>query len=30
MLHRSDPVPPLVADQGLTFKLPVIFQVKPQ
>ncbi len=33
MLQRSDPVPPpppLVADQGLTFTLPVIFQVKPQ
>ena len=31
MLQRSDPVPPpppLVADQGLTFSLPVIFQVK--
>jgi len=33
MLQRSDPVPPpppLVADQGLTFTLPVIFQVKQQ
>ena len=31
MLQRSDPVPappPLVADEGLTFSLPVIFQVK--
>jgi TonB family protein len=31
MLHRSDPVPPpppLVADDGLTFTLPVIFQAK--
>ena len=31
MLQRSDPVPPpppLVADDGLTFTLPVIFQVK--
>jgi periplasmic protein TonB len=31
MLQRADPVPPpppLVADQGLTFTLPVIFQVK--
>ena len=29
MLRRSDPVlppPPLVADEGLTFSLPVIFQ----
>jgi TonB family protein len=33
MLQRSDPVPPpppLVADQGLTFTLPVIFHVKSQ
>jgi TonB family protein len=33
MLQRSDPVPPpppLVADEGLTFTLPVIFHVKPQ
>jgi periplasmic protein TonB len=33
MLQRSDPVPPppsLVADQGLSFTLPVIFHVKPQ
>lgn len=33
MLQRADPVPPpppLVADEGLTFTLPVIFQVKPQ
>jgi periplasmic protein TonB len=33
MLRRSDPVPPpppLVADEGLTFTLPVIFHVKPQ
>ena len=33
MLQRADPVPPpppLVADQGLTFTLPVIFQVKSQ
>lgn len=32
MLQRADPVPPpppLVADQGLTFTLPVIFNVKP-
>ena len=31
MLQRSDPVPPpppLLADEGLTFSLPVIFQVK--
>jgi periplasmic protein TonB len=31
MLQRSDPVPPpppLVADEGLTFSLPVIFHVK--
>ena len=31
MLQRSDPVPPpppLVADDGLTFSLPVIFHVK--
>ena len=31
MLHRADPVPPpppLVADEGLTFSLPVVFQVK--
>jgi periplasmic protein TonB len=31
MLQRSDPVPPpppLVADEGLSFRLPVIFQVK--
>jgi TonB family protein len=31
MLHRSDPVPrppPLVADEGLNFTLPVIFKVK--
>ena len=31
MLQRSDPVPappPLVADDGLTFSLPVIFQAK--
>jgi periplasmic protein TonB len=33
MLQRSDPVPPpppLVADQGLTFTLPVVFHVKSQ
>jgi protein TonB len=33
MLQRSDPVPPpppVVADQGLSFTLPVIFHVKPQ
>lgn len=33
MLQRSDPVPPpppLVADEGLTFTLPVIFHVKDQ
>ena len=33
MLQRSDPVPappPLVADEGLTFTLPVIFHVKEQ
>jgi periplasmic protein TonB len=33
MLQRADPVPsppPLVADQGLTFTLPVIFEVKSQ
>jgi protein TonB len=32
MLQRSDPVPPpppLIADEGLTFTLPVIFHVKP-
>ena len=32
MMQRSDPVPPpppLVADEGLTFTLPVIFHVKP-
>jgi periplasmic protein TonB len=31
MVHRSDPVPqppPLVADEGLTFTLPVVFRVK--
>jgi len=31
MLQRSDPVPPpppLAADEGLAFRLPVIFQVK--
>ena len=31
MLRRSDPVPPpppLVADEGLTFTLPVVFQVR--
>ncbi len=31
MLHRSDPVPPpppLVADQGLSFTMPVNFTVK--
>ena len=31
MVHRSDPVPqppPLVADEGLSFTLPVIFKVK--
>jgi TonB family protein len=31
MIHRSDPVPrppPLVADEGLNFTLPVIFKVK--
>jgi protein TonB len=31
MLRRSDPVPvppPLVADEGLSFTLPVIFRVK--
>jgi protein TonB len=31
MVHRSDPVPqppPLVADEGLSFTLPVIFRVK--
>jgi hypothetical protein len=31
MLQRSDPVPappPLVADEGLTFSLPVIFQAR--
>jgi protein TonB len=31
MVRRSDPVPqppPLVADEGLTFTLPVIFKVK--
>ena len=33
MLQRSDPVPPpppLVADEGLSFTLPVIFHVKQQ
>jgi periplasmic protein TonB len=33
MLQRSDPVPPpppVVADEGLTFTLPIIFRVKPQ
>jgi protein TonB len=31
MLKRSDPLPqppPLVADEGLTFTLPVIFRIK--
>jgi hypothetical protein len=31
MVRRSDPVPqppPLVADEGLSFTLPVIFRVK--
>jgi TonB family protein len=31
MVRRSDPVPPpppLIADEGLTFSLPVIFRVK--
>jgi TonB family protein len=31
MIKRSDPVPappPLVADEGLTFSLPVIFRTK--
>jgi protein TonB len=31
MVHRSDPVPsppPLVADEGLSFTLPVVFRVK--
>ena len=31
MVRRSDPVPqppPLVADEGLTFTLPVIFRIK--
>jgi periplasmic protein TonB len=31
MMHRADPVPappPLVADEGLTFTLPVVFRVK--
>ena len=31
MLQRADPVPappPLVADEGLAFSLPVIFHVK--
>ncbi len=31
MIRRSDPVPappPLIADEGLTFTLPVIFRVK--
>jgi len=31
MLQRADPVPappPLVADEGLTFTLPVVFHVK--
>ena len=31
MLHRSDPVPPpppLIADEGLSFTLPVVFRVK--
>ena len=31
MVERADPVPPpRVADQGLTFTLPVIFHRKPQ
>ncbi len=33
MLQKSDPVPappPVLADEGLSFALPVIFQVKPQ
>ena len=32
MLKRADPVPqppPLVADEGLSFTLPVVFRVKP-
>jgi protein TonB len=31
MMHRSDPVPqppPAVADDGLSFTLPIIFRVK--
>jgi TonB family protein len=31
MLQRADPVPappPLVADEGLTFTLPVVFHIK--
>lgn len=31
MLHRADPVPPppaLIADEGLTFKVPVVFRAK--
>ncbi|WP_141385375.1 TonB family protein, partial [Nitrobacter winogradskyi] len=31
MLRRSDPVPPpppLIADEGLSFTLPVVFRVK--
>lgn len=31
MMHRSDPVPPpppLIADEGLSFTLPVVFRVK--
>jgi hypothetical protein len=31
MIRRSDPVPmppPLIAEEGLTFTLPVIFRVK--
>ncbi|MFK5596516.1 energy transducer TonB [Methylobacterium sp. HMF5984] len=33
MMHRSDPVPPpppLVADEGLTFTIPVVFRAKPK
>jgi hypothetical protein len=31
MLHRADPVPPpppLVADEGLSFTLPLVYRIK--
>jgi TonB family protein len=33
MMRRADPVPPpppLVADEGLSFSMPIIFRVKPR